>query len=428
MKLLIVSPDYASHAGPLIEIGRAWARDHGDVVVATGQAVRTLVTDAGLGWVELRLGKGSNPGVIEEAEQPEGEDVHLRAFFDATREGPVATLRYQADARSHDLMHDPDGVFDRLRVVLDEVRPDRIAVDHVAFGARLALHALGVECATVVLGHPSALPSNGEVYGLPDDWPAAMRPSSEDLADLDRRCHAAVAELTVAADEFLARRAPSAPPVGDLTRTPGRPTVYVYPSSLHSATRALAPGSVFVGSLAKHQNLGSFPLPHGNGRRVTVALGSFLSARGDVLRTAVEAARLAGWRLSIAHGSTPLRELGELPVGAVAVRHLPQVAMLRETDVFVNHGGNGSVTEAVAARVPMVLLPFSTDQFAGAAAIERAGVGVVLAPNDITPESLVAGVERAAERETKQRLLRVSEACEADGGAARAARAIAARG
>ena len=428
MKLLIVSPDYASHAGPLIEIGRAWARDHGSVVVATGQAVRPLVTDAGLEWTELQLGKGSNPGVIEETQQPEGEDAHLRAFFDATREGPVATLRYQADARLHDLMYDPDGVFDRLRVVLDEVQPDRVAVDHVAFGARVALHALGVECATVVLGHPSALPSDGEVYGLPDDWPATMRPSAQDLADLESRCHAAVDELTRVADEFIARRAPGAPPVGDLTRKPGSPTVYVYPSSLHPPSRVLAPDSVFVGSVAKHQNLGSFRLPAGNGLRVTVALGSFLSARGDVLRTAVQAARIAGWRLCIAHGSTPLAELGELPTGAVAVRHLPQVALLRETDVFVNHGGNGSVTEAVAARVPMVVLPFSTDQFAGAAALERAGVGVVLAPNSITPESLVAAVTQAAERETKQRLLRVSEAGEVDGGAARAARMIAARG
>ncbi|MDO9174666.1 MAG: glycosyltransferase, partial [Actinomycetota bacterium] len=284
MKLLIVSPDYSSHAGPLVEIGRAWARDHGDVVVATGQAVRTLVTDAGLSWTELRLGKGSNPGVIETTQQPEGEDAHLRAFFDATREGPVATLRYQADARRHDLMHDPDGVFDRLRVVLDEERPDRVVVDHVAFGARVALHALGVECATLVLGHPSALPSENEVYGLPDDWPAAMRPAADELADLELRCHAAVDEMRHTAGEFLDRRAPSAPPLDDLTRMPGAPTVYVYPSPLHEPSRALPPGSVFVGSVAKHQNLGGFQLPSGSGLRVTVALGSFLSARGDVLR------------------------------------------------------------------------------------------------------------------------------------------------
>lgn len=425
MKLLIVSPDYASHAGPLIEIGRAWKRKYGEVVVATGTAVREMVTDAGLSWVELRLGKGSNPGVIQESQQPTGEDAHLRAFFDATRAGPVATLRYQADARRHDLMHDPDGVLDRLRDIVEQVRPDRIAVDHVAFGARLALHAMGLDCASVVLGHPSALPSTGEVFGLPDEWPAGMQPSDDDLTDLNVRGRAAVAELTVAAGEFIRRRAPAAFPVEDLTRAPGRPTIYAYPQGLHSRSRAVAANSVFVGSLAREQSLGSFPLPEGDGLRVTVALGSFLSARGDVLQIAVRAAEAAGWRLTIAHGSTPLEDLGQLPPGAVAARHLPQVALLQHTDVFVNHGGNGSVTEAVAAGVPMVVLPFSTDQFAGAAAIERAGVGVALAPNSLTPELLRSAVEGLVASGASVRMAQAADGSALDGGPSGAARAIA---
>ena len=394
MKLLIVSPDYASHAGPLLEIGRAWRRDHGEVVVATGPAVRDMVDEAGLGWVELRLGKGSNPGVIEERLQPEGEDAHLRAFFDATRGGPVATLRYQADARRHDLMHDPDGVFDRLCEIVDEVQPDRIVVDHVAFGARLALYAMGLHCASVVLGHPSALPSIDEVFGLPDEWPIGMRPSDDDLSDLQVRCGDAIHELIETANEFLRRRAPERSPIDDLTRSPGHPTIYAYPESLHSPTRPLPANAVFVGSLAREQSLGSFPLPVGDGARVTVALGSFLSARGDVLHTAVRAAESAGWRLTIAHGSTPLEDLGALPTGAVVARHLPQVAVLQHTDVFVNHGGNGSVTEAVAAGVPMVVLPFSTDQFAGAAALEEAAVAEVLDPNAITPAAVSGAAGR----------------------------------
>ena len=425
MRLLIVSPDYASHAGPLIEIGRAWTRDHGEAVVATGPAVREMVTDAGLDWIGLQLGRGSNPGVIEERSQPVGEDAHLRAFFDATRVGAVATLRYQADARQHDLMHDPDGVFDRLRDVVERVQPDRIAVDHVAFGARLALRAMGLNCASVVLGHPSALPSTGEVFGLPDEWPAGMRPSDEDLADLRVRCGAAVRELTVVADEFLHRRAREFSPIDDLTRSPGQPTIYAYPEILHSPSRMVPENSVFVGSLAKAQSLGSFALPVGDGLRVTVALGSFLSARGDVLQTAVRAADAAGWRLTIAHGSTPLESLGELPTGAVAARHLPQVALLQQTDVFVNHGGNGSVTEAVAAGVPMVVLPFSTDQFAGAAAIERAGIGAVLDPNDFTPDSLRSAVTSLLASGASERMTNVAEASARDGGPRRAAQVIA---
>lgn len=425
MKLLIVSPDYASHAGPLIEIGRAWNSDYGEAVVATGPAVRDMVAEAGLGWVELRLGKGSNPGVIEEQLQPVGEDAHLRAFFDATRAGSVATLGYQADARRHDLMHDPDGVLDCLCNIVEQVRPDRIVVDHVAFGARLALHAMGLECASVVLGHPSALPSTGEMFGLPDEWPSGMRPSDDDIADLLVRCGAAVDELARAADDFLRRRAPDASPMNDLTRAPGRPTIYAYPKGLHSPARRLPEHSVFVGSLAKEQVLGSFPLAVGDGLRVTVALGSFLSARSDVLQTAVRAAHAAGWRLTLAHGSTSLSDLGELPAGASVARHLPQVALLQHTDVFVNHAGNGSVTESVAAGVPMVVLPFSTDQFAGAAAIERAGVGAVLAPNSLTPDSLRSTVEGLLTSKAVERMADVARASARDGGPRRAAQAIA---
>ena len=134
MRLLVVSPDYASHLLPMLQIAAAWQARAGDVVVATGPATRPMVVAAGLDWIELRLGRGSNAGVIEVGEQPRGEDDHLRAFFDATRAGPIETLRYQADARRHDLLYDPDGVFERLGEIVREVRPDRVAVDHVAFG------------------------------------------------------------------------------------------------------------------------------------------------------------------------------------------------------------------------------------------------------------------------------------------------------
>ena len=156
----------------------------------------------------------------------------------------------------------------------------------------------------------------------------------------------------------------------------------MYPEALHDPRRPLPPNHVFVGSLARDERLTDERLPTGAGPRVLVALGSFLSARDDVLRTAVGAATRADWRLVLAHGSTPIDRLGTLPPGAVVERHVRQVAWLRHTDVLVTHGGNGSITEAAAAGVPMVVLPFSTDQFAGAAAIERAGLGMALAPNE----------------------------------------------
>jgi zeaxanthin glucosyltransferase len=426
MKLLVVSPDYASHALPMIEVAKAWAATHGEAVVATGQATRPLVEAAGLTWVELRLGKGSNGGVIEADKQPVGEDDHLRAFFDATRAGPVATLCYQADARRHDLLHEPDRVLDRLTDIMREVQPDRVVVDHVAFGARVALHALGVQPATMVLGHPSALSAPGEVYGLPPTWPTALQPYPVDLDDLAARCHASVRDLAATANDVLNRRAADRLPLGDLTSRGGRPTIYVYPEALHDPGRPLPDHHVFIGSLARTEQLGDVVLPTGPGPRVTVALGSFLSVRSDVLAIAARAAHLGGWRLALAHGSSSLADIGPLPSGALVARHLPQVALLEHTDVFIHHGGNGSVTEAATAGVPTVVLPFSTDQFAGAAAIERTSLGIAFAPNTVTPEQLVDAVTDILTNGATVRAKELARSIASGGGAAAAAAAIAA--
>ena len=47
-------------------------------------------------------------------------------------------------------------------------------------------------------------------------------------------------------------------------------------------------------------------------------------------------------------------------------------------------GVSSQITEALSAGVPLLLLPLSTDQFAGAAALEAAGLGTVLDPNALS--------------------------------------------
>ena len=48
MRLLVISPDYASHALPMIQVASAWARTRGEAIVATGDSTRPLVEQAGL--------------------------------------------------------------------------------------------------------------------------------------------------------------------------------------------------------------------------------------------------------------------------------------------------------------------------------------------------------------------------------------------
>ena len=186
--LLVISPDYASHLYPLATLATAWQAAGERVVVATGPATAAIVRDFGFERVDLRLGRGSNPGVIRAEDQPEGEDDSLRGFFDATRRGAVETLAFQAEARGDDLLWDPVTVARDVQRIVADVRPDHVIVDHLAFSARLALVSAGVHHADVVLGHPSALTVGDEVYGYPPAFPTAIVPDGDALADLHRLC------------------------------------------------------------------------------------------------------------------------------------------------------------------------------------------------------------------------------------------------
>ena len=128
-----------------------------------------------------------------------------------------------------------------------------------------------------------------------------------------------------------------------------------------------------------------------------MSFGSFLSVRGDVLARIAEALRTAGLRAAIATGTTDAAALGPVPGDWLVAEYLPQVRLLASAAAAVTHGGNNSVTEAVGHGVPLLVLPFSTDQFAGAAAIERTGTGRALDPNAASVHDLAAALREVAD-------------------------------
>jgi MGT family glycosyltransferase len=408
MTLLVISPDYASHLYPLATLATAW-RDAGErVVVATGVATDAIVRDFGLERVDLRLGRGSNPGVIRAEQQPRGEDDALRGFFDATRRGPVATLAFQARARRNDLLWQPTRVVRDVLRVLDEVQPDQVVVDHLAFSARIALTGARVRHADVVLGHPSALVVGDEVYGLPPAFPRGLQPAAAELEELRALCEEVRDAFTAEWNHALAATSPFAPPSSDAFRETGDTLLLNYPAELHDPARtALLPPHAFLGSAVRSEPSDEEVeawLASGDEPVVYVSLGSFLSVRTDVLAAAAEALRGLDVRVALASGSTPAEALGPVPRSWLVRPVLPQVRLLDVAALAVSHGGNNSVTEALTAGVPLVLLPLSTDQFAGAAAVEEAGLGEVLDPNALSPTALREAADRLLDRGSPARV------------------------
>ncbi|HET8989002.1 MAG TPA: glycosyltransferase [Humibacillus sp.] len=397
MTLLVISPDYASHLYPLATLATAWHEAGERVVVATGPATAGIVRDVGFERADLRLGRGSNPGVIRAEHQPKGEDDSLRGFFDATRRGAVETLAFQARARGDDLLWDPLTVARDVQRIVAAVRPDHVIVDHLAFSARLALVSAGVHHADVVLGHPSALTVGDEVYGYPPAFPRAIVPDPAGLADLHALCVTVRDSFTAQWNRTLDTLSPGATPSVDAFAETGDVVLLNYPGELHDVARtALLPPHAFLGSAvrteARDEQVEAW-LAESDEPIAYVSLGSFLSVRSDVLARIANALRGMDIRVALALGSTPREALGDLPPSWLVRETLPQVRLLGRSVLAVSHGGNNSVTEALTSAVPLLLLPLSTDQFAGAAAIEQAGIGEVLDPNAASVDEIAAAAK-----------------------------------
>ena len=115
-------------------------------------------------------------------------------------------------------------------------------------------------------------------------------------------------------------------------------------------------------------------------------------------------------------------DIFQAPPGSKLVRFVAHEAILQRAACVVCHGGMGITQKALAAGVPVVVVPFGRDQLETARRVEFARAGVRLSPRRLTPERLAGAVHEAiGMREGAQRLSRLYAAA---GGAAAAATAI----
>jgi hypothetical protein len=73
-------------------------------------------------------------------------------------------------------------------------------------------------------------------------------------------------------------------------------------------------------------------------------------------------------------------ELGAVPENVRVERWVPQADALAQASLVVCHGGSGTVLGALAANLPLVIMPLFADQFANARTLADAGAAVVVEP------------------------------------------------
>jgi len=248
MRLLVISPEYASHYGPLAVLAGDVRAGGGRVIVATGPSLRARVEADGFEWRPLRLGAGSNNGV-------DADGPGIQRFIAATRAGPLPTIRQQALDRQRDLLWNPERVAREIRELCAELDPDDVLVDHVSFGSTLAMHGTGRPYITLVPGHPSQLPVGGERYGIPAFWPSCFAPDPLELDELERLADRVTNAFTDRWNDALAVVAPRKRPVDDAFRVHGRRVLYNSVADLHPRARSelLPSDHHFVGPLVRSE-------------------------------------------------------------------------------------------------------------------------------------------------------------------------------
>jgi UDP:flavonoid glycosyltransferase YjiC (YdhE family) len=83
---------------------------------------------------------------------------------------------------------------------------------------------------------------------------------------------------------------------------------------------------------------------------------------------------------------------GPQPENVHIAPFIPQSLLLPYCDLVVHHGGFSTVTGALNAGLPMVVIPISADQPRNAECCDALGVGQVIGPEERTPEAIRAAV------------------------------------
>ena len=318
MRVLFTTRGSSGHVGPLAPFARALTGVGHDVLVAAHRGNGANVERLGL---PLAAVDGPPPerwmpllGSFGELDVESAHEVMVRDFF-----GSI----------------DLDAALPGVRRIADEWRPDLVVRESWEMAGEVVAGERGIPLARVGLGLAALEAQTVELLGARSDTPY-LTTIPELLED------PAVPPQPVT--HRFGHGAPhvASEPLPDWWPEDERPLVY--------AT---------FGTVTAADHLPYFPA---------------------LYRAAIEELAAVGARVLLTVGEDrDLAELDPLPANVRVERWVSQDAVAPRAAAIVSHGGHGSTFGALAHGVPLAVRPlFSGDQFANAAAVQRAGAGVAL--------------------------------------------------
>jgi UDP:flavonoid glycosyltransferase YjiC (YdhE family) len=344
MRVLFATTDGAGHFGPLVPFAHACQRAGHDVLVVGQAGAAPLAQRA-------RLSFRTVP-------EPAPEDVARCGAGQRSLSAGAAMARAFTDLYV--------GLYGKaalpgMLAAIEKWRPDVVVRESAEMSSMVAADRLGLPHAQVGIGLSTRLADRLLPLAVPRlDELRAMVGLAEDPGALSARSLV----LTMA------------PPALDDPSAPQSSSV------LRFRDRSLGPAESWQGPLAGQDQ----PLIYLSfGTEVPSPTRSYFPG---VYRDALNALAGLGVRVLVAIGNRrDPAELGPLPASVRVERWVPQAAVMHAAAATVGHGGSGSVLSALAAGVPMALVPMFADQPFNARLVAGLGAGLML---DDGPASMPA--------------------------------------
>ncbi|HVO88689.1 MAG TPA: nucleotide disphospho-sugar-binding domain-containing protein [Casimicrobiaceae bacterium] len=331
-RFMFVAPPFISHALPMVSIAKELER--------RGHAI---------GWISHPLLRRWLPDSFEFAPLTENE-----AYRAAMVEIETQEMRFPADGFVRLI---EDVMVPLARATLPEVddavdafAPDAMVVDQHTFAGVAVARRRGIPWATSApTAQLQVLAKEG--YGSVGRW-------------LDRAL-------------ALLQEEQRLPPTTSFDISPDLVLVYTSRDfAEHDAAMPYPSQFRFVGPALDYRDESiDFPWDLlAEGPRLFVSLGTILGARGmRFMHTVVEALAERPVQVIVsAHADV----LSQPPSNFLVRPWIPQLRILEHVDAVLTHGGAGTVHEALAFGVPMVVAPVMHDEFLNAGKLVSTGAGV----------------------------------------------------
>ncbi len=126
---------------------------------------------------------------------------------------------------------------------------------------------------------------------------------------------------------------------------------------------------------------------------IYISLGTVVKGGNKFFKKCFEALKDSDVNVIMSVGkSVQLDSLGKIPDNFMVYQSVPQLKVLKSSNVFITHGGMNSISEAFSAGVPMIVIPFMSDQPTNARRIEELGLGVQMSYKKLTSDNLRTAV------------------------------------